>query len=138
MYHFVLFYDPFSVLFLSSLDKKCITFRSKRYEPFITFRKILPVTMHVRIYFRQRFSESVWYCQVYLGHLRPDLSSLISRRDFLQMAILVSLAFEEVILDMWSMFILHPIWHQLPLLLITITTWCMVRIWLRRNERETS
>ena len=72
--------------------------------------------------YRQRFSESVWYCQVYLGHLRLDLSSLISRRDFLQMAILVSLAFAEVILDMWSMFTLHPIWHQLPLLLITITT----------------
>ena len=44
---FLLFYIAFSILFLSSLHKKLINFRSKWYKPFLDFRRPLPTSTYL-------------------------------------------------------------------------------------------
>ena len=42
---FLSFYLPFTVSFLSTLDKSKLTYHSKQYGPFIDFRRSLPAKL---------------------------------------------------------------------------------------------
>ena len=77
-YCFVSFYTTFSMSFLSRLDKKLINFRSKQYEPFLDFRRPLPLTS-VWVQIKQQFWR---YCIAYSSFFCFSQRKTIVKADF--------------------------------------------------------